>query len=142
MVLLFLHCLLFNLALFLYVFYLHPPMYSGTPLYRHPLNIADSFVCPDTEKLIHFLLIWTLWRVPLVPVLTGFHCNSNYVVHCACLLNKKEPTFSRNTSLFVNLLTAIRESCTIPMTGLFDCGVTMFLGTIMISVISARASRD
>ena len=51
-------------------------------------------------------------------------------------------TFSRKTSLFVNLLTAINESCTIPMTGLFDCGVTMFLGTIMISVISARASRD
>lgn len=64
------------------------------------------------------------------------------IVHCACLLNKEEPTFSRNTSLFVNLLTAIKESCTIPMTGLFDCGVTMFLGTIMISVISARASRD
>ena len=51
-------------------------------------------------------------------------------------------TFSRNTSLLVNLLTAIKESCTIPMTGLFDWGVTTFLGTIMISVISARASKD
>ena len=58
------------------------------------------------------------------------------------LFSTLEPTFSRKTSLFVNLLTAIRESCTIPMTGLFDCGVTMFLGTIMISVISALASSD
>lgn len=66
--------------------------------------------------------------------------SDRFFVLLLCLY--REPTFSRNTSLLVNLLTAIKESCTIPMTGLFDCGVTMFLGTIMISVISARASRD
>ena len=33
-----------------------------------------------------------------------------------------------------------RVSCTMPMTGLFDCGETMHRGTLMISCASARVS--
>ena len=51
-------------------------------------------------------------------------------------------TFSIKASLFVNFLTAHRESCTIPITGLFDCGVTIIRGTINNSDTSARVSID
>ncbi len=37
-------------------------------------------------------------------------------------------SFVKNTSLFVIFLTAVRVSCTIPMTGLFDCGVMIWRG--------------
>lgn len=39
-------------------------------------------------------------------------------------------TLSKKTSLLVNLRTAVRVSCTIPMTGLLDCGVTIIRGTM------------
>jgi len=35
-------------------------------------------------------------------------------------------SFVRKTSLFVIFLTAVNVSCTIPMTGLFDCGVMIW----------------
>ncbi len=51
-------------------------------------------------------------------------------------------TLSKKTSLLVNLRTAVSVSCTIPMTGLLDCGVTIIRGTMASSWISARVSRD
>ena len=42
-------------------------------------------------------------------------------------------TFSRNTSLFVIFVAAVRESCTIPMTGRLDWGVRIIRGTMIIS---------
>lgn len=51
-------------------------------------------------------------------------------------------TLSKKTSLFVNLRTAVSVSCTIPMTGLFDCGVTIMRGTMASSWISALVSND
>ena len=58
----------------------HIASYSGTPLYGHP-DITDSSTCPDELKSQIFSLkltrlIRTLRHVPLVSVLTGFHCNS------------------------------------------------------------------
>lgn len=41
----------------------------------------------------------------------------------------------------MNLQQAVSESCTIPITGLLDCGVRMFLWTIMSSPISALVSK-
>ena len=51
-------------------------------------------------------------------------------------------TLSRNTSLFVIFLTAVNVSCTIPMTGLLDCGVMIILGTDASCDISALVSSD
>lgn len=51
-------------------------------------------------------------------------------------------TLSKKTSLLVNLRTAVRVSCTIPMTGLLDWGVTIIRGTMASSWISALVSRD
>ena len=42
----------------------------------------------------------------------------------------EQQTFSMNTSLFVILLQAVRESCTMPMTGLLLWGVMILRGTI------------
>lgn len=51
-------------------------------------------------------------------------------------------TLSKKTSLLVNLRTAVSVSCTIPMTGLLDWGVTIIRGTMASSWISALVSRD
>lgn len=59
-----------------------------------------------------------------------------------CQRKTSEPTRSIKTSLLVIIRTAQRVSCTIPITGLFACGVMSCLGTIAISSISALVSSD
>ena len=54
----------------------------------------------------------------------------------------KSKSCSMNVSRDVILAEANNESCTMPMTGLLDCGDTMFLGTIMICSSSAFAATD
>ena len=54
----------------------------------------------------------------------------------------KSKSCSMSVSRLVILAEANNESCTMPMTGLFDCGDTMFLGTIMICSSSALAADD
>mmetsp|Transcript_11141 Transcript_11141/g.46367 ORF Transcript_11141/g.46367 Transcript_11141/m.46367 type:complete len:298 (-) Transcript_11141:1509-2402(-) len=49
-------------------------------------------------------------------------------------------SFSMKQSLLVMLRHPSRVSCTIPMTGLLPCGLTMQRGTIIISLTSARVS--
>uniref|UniRef100_A0A6B0UH99 Putative secreted protein n=1 Tax=Ixodes ricinus TaxID=34613 RepID=A0A6B0UH99_IXORI len=51
-------------------------------------------------------------------------------------------SFSRKMSLLVILRTAVRVSCTMPMTGLFDCGVMICRGTMASCSTSARVSSD
>ena len=63
------------------------------------------------------------------------HLGKKRIIFIRCSL-------SMNTSLLVIFLTAVRVSCTIPMTGRLDCGVMICLGTIMISDTSARVSTD
>lgn len=51
-------------------------------------------------------------------------------------------TLSKNTSLLVIFLTAVNVSCTIPITGLLDCGVMIILDTRAKFEISAFVSKD
>lgn len=51
-------------------------------------------------------------------------------------------TFSMRVSLLVIFRHPSSVSCTIPMTGLFDCGETMHFGTIINSRTSALVSND
>mmetsp|Transcript_25098 Transcript_25098/g.65226 ORF Transcript_25098/g.65226 Transcript_25098/m.65226 type:complete len:409 (+) Transcript_25098:3019-4245(+) len=54
----------------------------------------------------------------------------------------KSKSCSMKVSRLVIRAEANKESCTMPMTGLLDCGDTMFLGTIMICSSSALAATD
>ncbi|RNA23264.1 hypothetical protein BpHYR1_033063 [Brachionus plicatilis] len=51
-------------------------------------------------------------------------------------------SLSKNTSRLVILRTAVSVSCTMPITGRFDCGVMICRGTIINSETSARVSTD